>query len=107
MSEARAKFELYIKQLVQVQNKLAVDPENAELLKTKTEMEALLKSTRQTFTEIEEQTLHGEIVSSEVAALQATSTYGEPSGSGANARPVVPDLGDLYDAKGYIMGILR
>ena len=87
MSGARAKFDSYISQLVEVQNKLFVDPENAELLKTKTEMEALLKSTRQTFTEIEEQALHRQIVRSEVAALEATSTYGEPSGSGANARP--------------------
>ena len=87
MSGARAKFDSYISQLVEVQNKLTLDPENAELLKTLTEMDALLKSTRQKFTETEEQTVHRYIVSSEVAA----SIYGEPSGSGANARP---DLGD-------------
>ena len=50
-------FESYISQLVDVQNKLTLNPENAELLKTQTEMDALLKSTRQKFTETEEQTV--------------------------------------------------
>ena len=95
MSEAFRDFQFYISQMREVQDKLALDPENAELLKTQTELDRLLKTTRPTFTETDVQALVEQTERFDHAALVAASG---PS----QATSGEPDSGTCCDTKGYI-----
>ena len=83
MSEAFRDFQFYISRMREVQDKLALDPGNAELLKTQTELDRLLRTTRPTFTETDVQALVEQTERFDHAALEAASgpaqaTSGEP-----------------------------